>query len=276
MFNKELNLRRNQLRSTNMIRIFVLFSFLCFNSFTTYSQTLEDYAKSINSQSPSGWINGRYRLMGASYESKVFTLKTQINVSDNFNIDSLNKKPDLSKMLFSYFIASLSLSKPYRALFNTIIDNNASFEVSFSVPNSKKESRRKFTSRLLNDIISDNNLTKEELFLQGHVIATNILCPSEITESSVLEKCTMDNKKIVYHVFDKKLLIGEDLQELVEIIWKGVFWETIIEFPEAEKLVSYCLSTNTELCWLVKDKTNREFFTIVFGEKEFKQMLGIE
>ena len=241
------------------------------------AQTLADYAKSINSQSPSKWINNFYRLGGAKYVNHTFTLKYEIKAVEYFDVELMNKNSNKTEKLVNYVISSLYYSKHYNALFNEIIDRNANLEFILSVPNSKTKSETFYTSIALKNILLNNVLSKEELFLQGHVIATNIGCRTELDDGLVLEKCAIKNRKLIYYVSCNYLSNDKVELEVMKGAHKSIFGNCINNFPAAETLIRSCLVTKTDICWKVMDsKMKRDFFTITFGEKDFKKSLGIK
>lgn len=260
-----------------MKKLIVVLKLLFIVVSATYAQTLDDYAKSINSQSPSIWINGYYRLMGASYKTHTFSIHFQIKDSVYCDIESHKKNPSQSKQLLTCVISALYYNKNYKALFNQIIRNNANLEMTLTTPNSTSKSTYFFTSVLLKNILANNILSQEELFLKGHVIATNLEGPSCFEDGLWLENCMMEDKKILYYVSCNYLDNDPIGLEIVKPVMRRLFWETMLEFPAIEKLFQSCIATKTEICWIVKDsKTNREFFTIGFGENEFKYALDIK
>ena len=259
-----------------MKKLFVLI-FITLICSAIQAQSLDDYARSINSQSPSRWINDFYRLKGASYKTHTFKLNYEFKQGIYFDAESLNKNPINSKKLMSYIVSSLYYNKNYKALFNTIIKENASLEITLSMLNSKAKSTGSYSSFLLKNILSNDLMSREEIFLHGHVIATNIVNPSVIDDGMWLEKCMMEKNRLVYHVTCDFLTNDKMEQEIVKPVMKRLFWDSVLKHPAGEQLVRSCLKTKTDICWLVKDKkTKREFFTITFGEKDLKKSLGIK
>ena len=260
-----------------MKKLIIILELLLLVASAACAQELEDYAKSINLQSPSKWINGYYRLMGASYKAQTFSIQFQIKDNIYFDPESHKKNPVLSKQLLACVISSLYYNKNYRALINAIIKNNANLEITLSTPNSKAKSTNLFTSILLKNTISNNLLSQEELFIKGHVIATNIECPSSFEDGLWLEMCMLEENKIVYYVSCSYLDNDPIELEIIKPVMKSLFWDTMLKLPTIEKLFRSCLATKTDIYWLVKDsKTGREFFTFRFGEKEIKYALDIK
>ena len=258
-----------------MKKTLLIFEFLLLICSGIHAQSLEDYAKSMNSQSPSRWIDGKYKLLGATYESNNYTIKLEINLANYFDTEALNSHFLQSRILFGYFFSSLYQNIHYKNLIDTIIKNKSKLTFFLSMPSSKITSTISYSSVDIIEILGKySNLSKDQLFLQGHVVATNIGCPSYIEEGLWLSLCSFDSTQITYHfccdfLEDNKSVIDEAIP-----LFKQVFLESLLVFPENEKLFHSCINTKRNIVFKLKDpRTNRLLFTITFSNNDLQIIL---
>ena len=259
-----------------MRKLLCFFGFLLLTCTAIYAQSLEDYARSMNSQSPSRWINGKYRLMGATYASNNYTIKLEVKAGGYFDPEALNKHPLESRILLGFVLSDLYKSKTFQSLIDTITKNGKRFTFLLSTPYSPNTSTISFSSREITNVLNENKLSSsDQLFLKGHVVATNIGCPSYFEEGMWLDMCSIENASLTYLVYCDFLEGDDMLLEVLKGPFEKTFWACLLSFPENEKLARACLNTHREIRFKLKDpNTKRVYMTTTFGEKELQRIIN--
>lgn len=193
---------------------------------------------------------------------------------DYINLDALGKTPEAMKSAVTAIFRNPKGDT--RTMLELVIETNSGIEFTYKGAISGKEVKCHLGTEELNFLLNVNITEKEneQKKLEELVNMTNISCPMNMDESTVLDKLTIEPDKVVYHyTIDEKELDIASLKGNTEEMKQNVRGSLSVSDPALKLFLEACVKNNKALSYSYTGNTSGENIELFFSVAEVKTLL---
>lgn len=219
--------------------------------------------------------------MGASGEISSITFDGSdvvyvLLMNESFlNIDALKENPDAMKSAVTVMFGNPQGS--IKEMLDLVVGTDSGIKFIYKGKTSGNEVECYLTTQDLKDILNGGGASadsSDEKKLEEQVKMTNVSCPMQVDEATMLNKLTIESDKVLYHyTIDESVVQMSALKENAEQMKANVKNSLNSSDPALHMFLEVCVKCDKGVGSLYKGNKSGETFEISFGVSEIKALL---
>lgn len=218
--------------------------------------------------------------MGASGEISSITFDGSdvvyvLLMNESFlNIDALKENPDAMKSAVTVMFGNPQGS--IKEMLDLVVGTDSGIKFIYKGKTSGNEVECYLTTQDLKDILNGGSTAEssDKKKLEEQVKMTNVSCPMQVDEATMLNKLTIESDKVLYHyTIDESVVQMSALKENAEQMKANVKNSLNSSDPALRMFLEVCVKCDKGVGYLYKGNKSGETFEISFGVSEIKALL---
>ena len=238
------------------------------------SMSLISFAESMNKSCPQEAYGGLIRILGFSYQNKMFESRMEINMGDMFDIEKACVKPKESKELISMMLANMYKSK-MSLMFDQILKENATYKMVLSSMYVSDKLVVSYTPTELKTIFAKyGNLTSYDRTLLMQVHSINLQAPIVEDEFTTMDKAELTDASLIYYdtLDDKTLGTGTLGSEELSNLKEGIIY-ALSQSPLKDNVINSCLKSFRTITYVYTMKYSHNQYKVILKSNDLKEIL---
>ena len=247
-------------------------------SFNLHAQntgmSLSSFVESMNKSCPQEAYGGLIRILGYSYQNRIFETRIEMNMGDMFDIEKASIKPKESKDLISLMLANMYKSK-MSVLFEQVLKESATFKMVLSSMYVSDKLVVSYSPTELKSIFTKfGDLTSYDRALMMQVNSINLQAPVVDDEYSTIEKAELTDASLIYYetIDDKLLGTGTLKNENLNNIKEELIF-SLSQSPLKNNVINSCLKSFRTITYVYTMKYSHNQYKIVLKSNDLKEIL---
>ena len=190
------------------------------------------------------------------------------------NIDALKENPDAMKSAVTVMFGNPQGS--IKEMLDLVVGTDSGIKFIYKGKTSGNEVECYLTTQDLKDILNGGSTAEssDKKKLEEQVKMTNVSCPMQVDEATMLNKLTIESDKVLYHyTIDESVVQMSALKENAEQMKANVKNSLNSSDPALHMFLEVCVKCDKGVGYLYKGNKSGETFEISFGVSEIKALL---